>query len=109
MPKVYIVTRGHHDFSKAERYGELVFMTEGLISVKQIGVMIRTILEHLRDSTPEDYVMIYGPTMMVSLLCSIFVLRHSVLNILIYNQETERYMLHRVAHLDRDQYNGGSS
>ena len=85
MPTVYCVNKSTHDFSDAERFGELHFLSEGALKKTEVTQMARMFSEHLKDSTIEDYILITGMSVMSSIACSIFVSLHKRLNLLIYN------------------------
>jgi len=82
--KVYVPNRSYHDFSEATRFGELIYLTAGKISILSIGRMYRTFMPVIQDSSKEDYILVSGPSVMTSILCSMFSIRHGVLNLLIY-------------------------
>lgn len=93
MPKVYVPNNSGHDFSKAEDFGELVFITKGTIERFKINNMYRAVVDALEDSTPEDYIMVTGLTQINVVLTSVFSWKHSRLNLLIYDSKEERYIL----------------
>jgi hypothetical protein len=79
------VNRSSHDFSAAQRYGELHFLSEGPISKYAVTKIYRQFAEDFRQSTPDDYVMISGLTVMVSIACASFAFLHGGrLNLLIF-------------------------
>ena len=82
--KVYVPNRSYHDFSEATRFGELIYLTAGKISILSIGRMYRTFMPIIQASTKEDYILVSGPSVMTSILCSMFSIKHGVLNLLIY-------------------------
>jgi len=84
MTKVFIPNKSYHDFSEATRFGDLVYLTSGKISILSIGRMYRTFMPIIQASTKEDYILVSGPSVMTSILCSMFSIKHGVLNLLIY-------------------------
>ncbi len=83
-PKVYVVNKGTHDYSKALTYGDLVYLTEGYYNLLSIGKIYRTVLPTLNHSSPEDLILLCGPTIMNSLVCSIMATKHGHLNLLLF-------------------------
>lgn len=83
-PRIYITNRGLHDFSAAERYGALVDLTKGRYNLLSIGRMWRVMTPILRKSNSEDMILVCGPTTMNIISCSIFLLIHGRLNLLLY-------------------------
>jgi len=84
VPKVYIVNRGAHDHSDAERFGELIYMSEGSINRYNTNTMYREFVKKLKDSSPDDYILPTGLTIMSNIACCIFAIMHRKLNLLIY-------------------------
>jgi len=84
MPKVYVVNRGGHNHNDAERYGELIFMSSGTINRYAVSQMYRQFIDHLKDSSPDDYILITGLSVMASVACSIFARIHGRLNLLLF-------------------------
>lgn len=83
MPKVYILNRGGHDYSAAERFGELVVLSDGILPRENTSHMVR-VLAPIRESSPHDYILLSSLSIMCSIACSMFALRHGKLNILIF-------------------------
>jgi hypothetical protein len=95
MPKVYIVNKSGHDFDYAKRFGELKFLSEGQISKYAVDSMYRQFADRLRESSPDDYILITGLTVMSCIACSCFAVRHDGrLNLLLFrnNKYIERKM-----------------
>ena len=84
MPKVYITNRGCHDFSGATQFGDLIDLTVGKYNLLSLGRMHREMEPLLRESTPEDYILVCGPTVMNMVVAAIMSELHSRLNLLIY-------------------------
>lgn len=94
-PIVWVLNRGSgYDFSAAERYGTLVYLSEGPIPRYAVGGMYRLFNNALRDSRPYDYILQTSLTTMNSLAAAIFVKKHGCLNLLLWKEEY--YVLRRV-------------
>lgn len=87
MPKVYIVNKGGHDYSAAERFGELQYITEGTLAKYDVGQMFRECNKALSDSDPDDYIMLTSLTTLCSVACAIFAYKHGRLNLLIFKDD----------------------
>ena len=83
-PKVFILNRGCHNFSAAKQYGELIFMTEGLINRYAVSEIYRTFEEYLADSTDQDYLLVSGMSTMLVVASGILSAKHGCLNLLLY-------------------------
>lgn len=84
MPKVYVVNRGGHDYSAAERFGTLIYCTEGSLSKYDTSMMYREIVAAMQDSEPEDYILLTSLTSLCSVASAIFASKHSRVNFLIW-------------------------
>lgn len=84
MPIVYVTNRGAHDYRAAERWGTLVFCTEGNLPRYNVGQMYREIEEAMRDSTEDDYILITSLTTLNSVACGYFANKHGRLNMLLF-------------------------
>ncbi len=90
--KVYVVNKGGHDFSSAEYFGKIEYLSEGSLNKYAVTNMYRVFSSKLRDSQPNDYILLTGLTTMCSIACSIFAFMHGKLNILLFkgNRYVER-------------------
>lgn len=82
--KVWIINRSAHDFSDAQRFGELHFLSDGPIIKTNVADMDRQFTARLEASEPEDYILPTSLSVMTAIACSIFVLKHHCLNLLLY-------------------------
>lgn len=86
--KVFIVNKSSHDFSSAEQYGELVFLSNGPVNRYSTNHMHRLFSDKLKDSTPEDYIVPCSLNVMNALACAIFAHKHGKLNLLLFKGGT---------------------
>jgi hypothetical protein len=86
MPSVFIVNKSFHDFSEAEKYGKLIFLSEGSMDRYEVNNMARQFESYLKDSSPEDYIVPCSLNVMNSIACAMFAVRHNTLNLLLYKQ-----------------------
>jgi hypothetical protein len=88
MPKVYIINKGGHDFSAARAFGEIVYLSEGLFSPFSVDRMYREFAKHLKHSSPDDYILSTGLSIMNSIACAMFAHKHDgTLNLLLYRNK----------------------
>ena len=81
---VYIVNKSSHDFSAAEKFGKLVFLSEGPMNRYSTNNMHRVFSEVLANSTGKDYIVPCALNVMNSIACAIFAHLHGSLNLLLY-------------------------
>jgi len=104
MKKVFVINRGCHDLSDAERFGEFVFLSEGAINRYAVANMYREFVQHLKESNKEDFLLITGLSVMSSLACSIFARMHGRINLLLYKAsrtpDVEGHYIERTVMID---------
>ena len=101
MPTVYVINKSSHDFSAAERYGPLVYLSEGLIDKWGINQIYREMEHGLASSKPDDYILLTGLPIQCILACAIFAMKHQRLNLLIHKfrkYHEYRLVLNGVSH-----------
>lgn len=84
MSKVFIVNKSSHDFSAAEKYGTLVFMSEGPMNRYATNSMVRLFTDAFADSERSDYIVPCSLNVMNSIACAIFAHKHGCLNLLLF-------------------------
>lgn len=94
MANVYIINNSGHDFSKAEKFGKLEFLTEGWIAWHRLNVAYRQMAAKIEHSQLEDYLLLTGPTSICTVAAGLFGAKHRRVNLLIYNNKTEDYEKH---------------
>lgn len=92
--KIFILNKGAHDFSDAERYGEIVYCTEGMVGKYNTSHMTRVFQEMFKDSDQNDYILLTSLATLCSIACSVFAVQHGRLNLLIFKDD--RYVVRRV-------------
>jgi len=86
MRRVYIVNRSPHDFSRAERFGRLVYLSDGSINRFSVSHMARLFKEALVDSEPSDYLVLCSLNVMNAVASGVFAAKHKRLNLLLYKR-----------------------
>ena len=84
MRKVFVINQSSHDYSVAEQFGELVFMTKGSVNRFNVSEIFRLLDPFLSQSSENDYLLVGGHSVLCSVACSMFVAKHKRLNLLIY-------------------------
>jgi len=86
MRNVLIVNKSCHDFTRAEEFGNLVYMTEGALDRFNTSKMFRAFKPFIDQSKPEDYILLTGMTVMNTIACSMFAHKHGRVNLLIFKE-----------------------
>ena len=84
MPKVYVVNNSSHDFSAAEEYGDITFLSEGPMSRYGTNNMIRVFKEAFEGSTSGDYLVPCSLNIMNLIASALFAHKHGRLNLLLF-------------------------
>lgn len=92
MPKVYVVSKGFHDWEKASAFGEVVFLSKAPVNRMAVSCMARRFIPELENSSPDDLIVISGLSVMNTIAGAIFAMKHRRLNLLIYDSDNDRYV-----------------
>ena len=82
MKKVYIPNKSGHNFDDAERFGALIFLSEGYINRFKVNEIYRIFAEAMSDSHSDDYIIISSMNVMNAVASAIFARKHGRLNLL---------------------------
>ncbi len=85
MRKVFIVNDGGQDFSSAREFGELVTCTTGLIRKDRIDLMLSDLRLALKDSDPDDLILVSGLTSLCMVAAALMTEWHGKVNMLIWH------------------------
>lgn len=88
MPKVFIPNRSIHDFSPAEPFGELVYLSTGNMNCFQTSRAYRKFWPLMKDSDPEDYLLVTGLPMLSLVAAYILIMKHRRLNLLLFRTDS---------------------
>ena len=86
MPKVFIINKSAHNFDKTKKYGKAIFLSEGLMNRYATTNIHRMFKSILKNSKPEDYIVLCSLNVMNSIACAIFAKKHGTLNLLLYKR-----------------------
>ncbi len=84
MDKVFIVNKSSHDFSSAEQYGELIYLSEGSMSRYATSNMHRAFTEKMKGSKETDHIVPCSLNVMNSIASAVFAVMHGRLNLLLF-------------------------
>ena len=82
--RVYIVNKSGHDFGPAEKYGKVIFLSEGSMNRYAVNSMHRQFSEAMELSDSDDYIVPCSLNVMNSIACAIFANKHGRLNLLLF-------------------------
>jgi len=95
MPTVFILNRGGHDYSEAERFGELAYVTHGNLDRFGTNAMYRACVDAFQKASDKDYIVITSLTILCAVACAVFARKFGKLNLLLFKdgKYIERKML----------------
>lgn len=106
MPNVFVINKSAHDFSGAERFGELIYLTEGRQGHFNVNTMVTEFATKLKDSKQEDYFVLTSLNVLCVIACAIFVLMHKGhLNVLLFRDGRyipRELLLSQVVEVEKD-------
>ena len=82
--RVYIPNKSAHVFEAAKKFGDLVFVTEGKVSRFDAHAIWRAWNEVLKDSQPEDFIVVTALNILCTVGAAAFAAKHGRINLLLY-------------------------
>ena len=87
-PRVYVPNKGGHNFSAASRYGDIVYLSEGMVNKFQLGSFYRSCADLMRDAEPHDYLIITSLNSLCSIAAAVLARKFGRLNLLLFRADT---------------------
>ena len=102
MSKVYIVNHAGHDYSAAQRWGDLVSITTGHVSQGSLDRLLYDVSVHISKSEPLDWLLPSGLLVLNVISSALWLRKHGELRLLIRDRKfsTYREMTLSSSHLD---------
>lgn len=101
MSIVFVPNKGPQDYSDAQRFGELHFLTQGLIKRYATGTMYREIIAGMEDASRDDHLLVCSLPVLNAITASVMAYRFGRVNYLLFKDG--RY-IERVIDLEGDTY-----
>lgn len=90
---VYILNNMTHDYSKAEKFGELVNVTEGKVPIFRTETMLNILNEALKDFTQDDFLLISGPAIVCMMAYHMLKSRLKSIRVLVFDAKEQDYII----------------
>lgn len=87
IANVFVVNKSIHDYSNAERYGDIVYLSHGDMRRFSTSRAYRKFIRVLKQSSPDDYLLLSGLPMLCVVAAFILALKHKRLNLLLFNPD----------------------
>jgi len=98
MTKVYVVNNANHNYSKAEQYGELVYITKGKLPIFKTGTVRAMLEKGLVKFTKDDYLLISGPAIVNIMAATLLFNKFDTVKFLVFDAKQQDYV---VRHLNK--------
>jgi len=95
-PRVYIPNLGFHDYTKAQKWGKLVFLTRGTVDRFEVGKIARSCADAMAEAESDDYLMITSLSVINSIASGILSRRFGRVNFLLHDPRIDDYYLRSV-------------
>lgn len=90
-PRVFVANFAGHDYSGAEKYGALCFVTKGFISFQSLDRVKYQVGMGIKDSRPDDWLALSGTNIINVLAAVLWFGMHGQIKILNYDKNTGVY------------------
>jgi len=91
MSKVWVVNYAGHDYSDAERFGELAFITKGYVSRGHLDRLLYEVAEGVAKSKPSDWLLPSGLITLNVLAAACWLHKHQHLRLLLWDNKRSQY------------------
>lgn len=92
MPTVWVTNNSRHSFKSAEAFGDIRYLTKGIIDKTNVAHMSRLIHEKLERSSPHDYILPTSLSILSAIAVAEFINQHGLVNLLIHDSRKGRYI-----------------
>lgn len=97
MAKVYIVNDANYDYSKAEQYGELVYVTRGKIPIFKTSTVRAMLEKGLVKFTKDDYLLISGSAIVNIMAATILYNKFDTVKFLVFDAKQQDYVVRHLS------------
>lgn len=89
-PCVFITNYAGHDFGKAERYGEIRWITKGYVSFQSLDRVKFLVTEQVVKSDKEDWLLLAGTPLLSVIAVLIWYAIHKQVKLLVFDRKGEK-------------------
>ena len=90
---VFVANFAGHDYTAAEKYGTLKYVTRGYISFNSLDRVKFQCAEGIKDSTPEDFLLVSGTAIVNAITALAWIAKHGVVQLLNFDARSGDYRL----------------
>lgn len=86
MTKVFVVNDGGHDYSDAQRFGEVIICSQGVLKKDDVALMYRELRTCFEEhASPGDYLLVSGLNSMCMVAAALFADMFGELHLLLFH------------------------
>lgn len=89
--RVYIANFAGHDYERAKKYGELLHLTKGFVSMQGLDRLKWQLAEAISETTSEDWLVLSGANIINVLAALLWYHRHGQVKVLNMDKNTRDY------------------
>lgn len=82
--KVFVLNNGGHDYTDAERFGDIVFCMDSVVNKWDIAQMYRELSDALMDASAGDYILVSSLTSLCCVAVAIMADQFGEVHLLLY-------------------------
>lgn len=102
MPRVFITNVAGHDFSKAEKFGEITWITKGWVPLQSLDRIKFLVTEKLVDVKPEDFLLLSGTQVVCVVAALVWHNKLGYIKMLVHDKKEDDYRILVVGSKDLD-------
>jgi|GraSoiStandDraft_4_1057263.scaffolds.fasta_scaffold120446_2 hypothetical protein len=87
--RVFVTNFAGHDYTKAERYGEIVYITKGYVSFFSLDRIKYRVCEALQGSTEDDWLLLSGIPMICVVAACYWLWKHDKVKLLVHDKRSD--------------------
>ncbi len=95
-PKVYVTNNSGYPYEKAEKYGDLVFLTRGYMYYNKIDEVIKKLGNIIDEASENDFLCLSGNNFICALAMHLWAKEHELCKVLHWDQDSKDYKLYPI-------------
>ena len=89
--RVYVSNYAGHNYTKAETYGELRFITKGYVNFSDRDRLIYDLAMKISDSRPDDYLLLSGHLIVNIVVFHLWLVKHNRCRVMSWSNRWSKY------------------
>lgn len=94
---VFVLHKGEHNYDKAKQYGELKYVTEGIVPIFKTDSLYSMLEKEFNDfDSHNDFVLLTGPVILCVLASIVLLRKVDDFKTLIFNAKAQAYTVRQI-------------